>query len=827
MRGIQCFIPKFCILLGISLFSQLHHEAKAETNYYGFQSGFQFKDSSGAVDAYSYGSSLYYDSVNKLVYVTGSTYWSYWDRAEQSESNAGRATYLDKPDCFLGVLKVPRSASDMRLIFADRFGKSDLPESCSALTVMDTSIHRDGRTSEIITAGHTEENGFLTSLRPLGSPRSKMYGFLLNINLDFTVDESGKVTQAQRQSNGGMLINNEITQYPVAITSNPNENEIYLLSLSSSFNNLNEYSRQSSKPDLSAAGGMEEPDYGKNFNVIINKIHSKSSNELEYQESEIDLYAGKTEEGGVEITLKSESSFLFSLNYHDKISSTARMLNNERQVPPFLRVSDLAYITDANKVVENDVLIFAGTTNGYGEAFGFNAEHSAPIQSNHHGFITKLSPIGKILASTPIHQEGYQVTIKGVCHGEHNKVHDLYVVGETTAHLDHSMEKHYLSVNVDGRPSKHAFLTKISFHTFEIIWSRQIGSVNGNDVIGYGCAVSKADEMVYMAGTVLNNDSLNILNKDYNESYDNIRAKSSGGDDVFVANFDSSDGKTKFVRQFGTSEHDSLARGNGIVVDENGNAIILGNTKGSMMRWRGDGALAADGDPYDVFITFMSKDTGDTKIISEISESSGGDYDDDAYGNQEVGRSDVMYFSELVAIVVASTIILATMMYIGYHGFFADRGSHIGSEKMLDYVKDFDDVDVTLHIRHSATGGIHGIYSPKKRGKGIVRESLRSRQAESTNRLKNEIRTQNDHEQYSADDFDFADNRSSQNQRLFQPPPQAFSNLHSTPEFDGELSSHSTNNRGRFGLGKRRQVDSAQFSEVTDDKDWDLDLEYM
>jgi hypothetical protein len=712
--GLKSCIPK--VITGLLI---LQHECikVVESNTFAFQSGFQFHESSGAVDGDSYGSSIDYDRENKLLYVTGSTYWSFWDRSGQTIEDASKANYLEKSDCFLGVIHVSPSTHKMETVFADRFGKSDIPEACSAVSFMKGSSRTK---SELFTVGHTDERGFLTSLRPFGSPKSTMYGFMLNLKFDVTLDKNNHVSKVRKTSDGGKLYNDEITQYPVAVTKSPDasKKEIFVVSLTSTFDNQNSHVRPYAKPDLSASGGMDEPEYGKNFNVMVEKIVPMSDSEIEYEEAEIDSYPGfsKKEDDGVEIKFKSEWSKMFSVNNPDFVSTT-RMLNEDtgeqlRTFSPYVRVSDIKYIQSSAANGNNDALIIAGTTNGYGVGFGMETSDDNQLPFN-HGFVTKLSTNGDVLKSIPIHVSGKWVSIKGICYDKHNdhenfNYENLYVVGETNGRLDKNMNTQDVTSDSSGITSKHAFLTKISVTTLEVLWTRQIGSVNGNDVFGYSCAVSKVDDIVYMAGTVENGDSLNILHRDRNDSDDRVRIEPSGGNDVFVVNFQSS-GKMNFARQFGTSEHDSIAKGNSIVIGEGGDAIILGNTKGSMFRWRGQGALSDDGFPYDVFITSISKDTGDTRVISEESRTSVNE--DDTYFDDILDDHDLFGF-EIVAIAMSSTIFFITLLYMGYN--ILKTGINDRNEKIVSFLNDFKDDEVNIRVRESATGGIHGIYSPHK-----------------------------------------------------------------------------------------------------------------
>ena len=179
------------------------------------------------------------------------------------------------------------------------------------------------------------------------------------------------------------------------------------------------------------------------------------------------------------------------------------------------------------------------------------------------------------------------------------------------------------------------------------------------------------------------------------------------------------------MRQFGTSQDDSIAEGDSIVIDESsGDAIILGNSNGSMMRYCGDGAISVNGSPSDAFIMLVLKENGDSRIISEISKSSSGsgtnknnDDEDDFFWGGEPDEDVSIYGFEIVAIIVAAIIVFSTILKLGFQAIEGNLGNRNleNSDKILDYVKKFQDEDLMLHVRHSATGGFHGIYSPNSK----------------------------------------------------------------------------------------------------------------
>ena len=275
----------------------------------------------------------------------------------------------------------------------------------------------------------------------------------------------GDIQSVSRDHDGGILLNAMKTQYPVAMAVNPNPNdddeeEIFVLSLGSNFDNKNDYAAvngydNSYRPNLT---GVDYPQYGMKFSLVLQKIGKRGTDEIQYEQSEIDLFANS--EGGsgngdgddsseIGITLKSNWGQVYSLDDHT-FSSQSRMLkehehehvneahNGARNLDSvdnaniddftiensFLRVADLKYIPASNSANDNDnnndVLILAGTTNGFGQAFGRtetgDGTHDCKVIRKTHGFVTKLTVDGEVVKSTPIHvNHGESVSIKGIC----------------------------------------------------------------------------------------------------------------------------------------------------------------------------------------------------------------------------------------------------------------------------------------------------------------------------------------------------------------------------------------------------------------------------
>lgn len=673
---------------------------------YGFQSGgFNSDNLDSAVDtSNSFASALHFDPDKRLAYITGATYWSYWDRIKHTDKEAMNLAELNESDCFLAVLKAPQQGqgkdTDMDLLYTRRFGKSSVDETCSSLSV----VPSNGKV-RVVTAGHTYAGGLLTTLRSLGSPLSKVYGFLLSLDLNIN---SGSSVSGRIE--GASLSNNHAVQYPIAVTANPNPTDsgdngaVYTVSLTSAFHTKNGIDDGSleTRPDNTAAGGIDDPVYGNHYSAFIQKLVPKTQAELDFELTEAQLYGKNAEEAGLRDTLRAE--------WTELLSPTIFLDNFSRDHQ--LHISDLKYVPRIVGSKRDDLLVLTGSTSGYGDAFGADSDEDIDLDDDDiilfkKGFVTTFDTNGVVKASTTIAVEDEaDVIVRGFCFdqiGEKDSIRSIYVVGETMGLLDESYDK-YLSKDKDGAISKHAFLVKLDADTLDLVWARQMGGFSGKDVIAYGCAVSPKDEVVYMAGTVAGGDKIKV---------ETGSTESSGGDDIFVASYSSS-GERRFVNQAGSSKDDWLAKGNGIVTDKEGNAILLGNTKGSMMRWRGDqdeSLTSIHGLSTDVFVLSVGKSNGNIKTVSEFlgkpkpKVESSSDQDDEVY--QLLGTGTAV-------MVVGATFAMFMSLYVGYTVVMKKTIDERANGRAMQYLDDFHDPNYNLQIRDSAYGGIHAVYDDKE-----------------------------------------------------------------------------------------------------------------
>jgi len=635
-----------------------------------------------------------FDTRNSLLYITGATYSKFW----------GDATDSDASDCFLAVLKVPAhdklKEEKMDMLYLKRFGKGGHHEACSSIAFHPSPIVNSDMV-RVITLGHTQEGGLLTSLRGLGSSKSTVYGFLLCHQLELTRSR-GVVKKVEGKVEGGRLVDERAVQYPVAITldpipSNVVDDNLYFAALASTTGKKTNTDILT-QTDQTIGGGLINPEYGMDFDVFIGNLKHKTKKEIEYSDAQIQLYGGKNNEGGVKETIKGAWSEYFSPYFPPAYNETEYYDYDDGYYYPFndVQVSDLVYVPQTNNGVRTDSTILVGTVVGYGKAFGGDGFGVQGFSTD--GYITKISTTdGSVEAFARLKSlfDG-DTRIKGVCIGPDSSEEFFYVVGQTNGQLDIDMTEQDFSYRLDGMVGSQAFISKFSVSRLDHYWTKQIGSNDGQDVIGYGCAVPKGGGVVYMAGTIENDGTIKApFGMDVDESF--------GGDDIFVMSHDTENGGHIFAKQFGTSKDDSIAKGSGIACDEDGNALLLGNSKGSMMRWRGD-----EEGPSEIFIVSISKDTGNMRQTSEMLRGNLPQNKPQAPKNER-GRS----YSVQISLTIILSILLAYMLFAKKGRIHRNREESKTATMVTNYLDDFSSDKVDVHLRHSATGGIHGIYTTK------------------------------------------------------------------------------------------------------------------
>jgi hypothetical protein len=255
-------------------------------------------------------------------------------------------------------------------------------------------------------------------------------------------------------------------------------------------------------------------------------------------------------------------------------------------------VSDVAGI-----LALSDVIVLAGSTNGYGEGFGIDGSPGTDMD----GFVTKLFKSSGDLYGTSQATSGspnsYRIEtdgeefVHGICAAPGDDEF-VYVTGTTTGELSGATGNFET-----GNPKTYAFLMKLQLSDMQPVWTVQISAdapsgVDSSPVIGISCAVSENGNRVYFAGNVEKGGFI---------PDESGLGRSAGGQDVFIAKVKAQDGIIDYVHQFGSPGDDALAPRGGLVLTEEGHIVVVGNTDGALYRARDAGELSVD-----VFVALIS-----------------------------------------------------------------------------------------------------------------------------------------------------------------------------------------------------------------------------
>ena len=233
----------------------------------------------------------------------------------------------------------------------------------------------------------------------------------------------------------------------------------------------------------------------------------------------------------------------------------------------------------AGLVLLGDVMLVAGSTNATGSGLGVSDG-----RADMDGFVTKLNradgsefgqsndTAGEELSAIRINtQTNATDYVYGICQdlsGESG--HDyVYVVGSTNGHFQH------FNISNDVKATQ-AFILRIEVATLKVLNALQLGTVdNVGSVTGLACGTTASGNHVYLAGNVQDG------------AIDGPNEPVAGGkSDVFVARIDVAEFTLQWARQIGGPEHEVLAPRGGLIVSPSGKAILVGNTQGSLYRYR-------------------------------------------------------------------------------------------------------------------------------------------------------------------------------------------------------------------------------------------------
>jgi hypothetical protein len=166
---------------------------------------------------------------------------------------------------------------------------------------------------------------------------------------------------------------------------------------------------------------------------------------------------------------------------------------------------------------------------------------------------------------------------------------------DIVVHLSNHIDDDFIYITgwTQTAATRQAFLRKIEVSTLRTKWTVEMEATG--PTAGVACIVHDAD--IWWGGSVEDGKIL-TQSTDLDEY---------GGKDIFIAKIQD-DGVVNFVHQFGSREDDELTA---MTVDPDGNAILAGDTYGSMFRSR-DSTESANSD---VFVMTVSRSDGSMPSI--------------------------------------------------------------------------------------------------------------------------------------------------------------------------------------------------------------------
>jgi hypothetical protein len=266
---------------------------------------------------------------------------------------------------------------------------------------------------------------------------------------------------------------------------------------------------------------------------------------------------------------------------------------------------------------------------------------------------------------------------------------------------DPEADDHFFVVGATASKTKdsnmiNAFVAKINLSDLSPEWVNEIDVLHasGDDskhaaAIALGCDVVPGSDLIYIAGTVENGARL-----DYAD------IESAGRDDIFVAQLSTAKGQIVWMSQIGSNGDDRLARGGGVKADENGDAVVFGDTDGDFFRWNPERNR-------DLFVLVVDMKTGVYQTPLE-----GTPFPVDTSAPHEWFGDIIEEHKNSVLMAVAVSVAALILLLICYCR-RRKRRKLADNQKgsIFAYLQKFDVEDIDL--RKSPPGGWHGTYLNK------------------------------------------------------------------------------------------------------------------
>eukprot|EP00980_Cylindrotheca_fusiformis_P024148 scaffold11571_cov122-Cylindrotheca_fusiformis.AAC.11 len=433
---------------------------------------------------------------------------------------------------------------------------------------------------------------------------------------------------------GGAIADDEPVQYPAVVVSNGQT--MYVASMWSSDEKVTaDYEKSSEEQPNFTSGGIEK--FGSDFGVVLEEFNSKRKYKA--------VGNGSVQESYVR-------------GWREELE-TVKM--------PSVFVSGLI-------AVQDDLVVVGSTTAG-GDGPDMDGIMAKVKKSNGNLDNDSEKTIGYFTSVSRADD-----WIMNACEDTDSDQH-FYIVGGTASRTPDSN-----TIN--------AFAAKINVQTLAPEWVRELSVLHASGdiskraaAIGLGCDVIPDTKKMYIAGTVENGAHLD---------YEGL--SSAGGDDIFVAKLSSHNGEPDWINQVGSNGEDRLARGGGVKADENGNAVLYGDTNGDFFRWNPERI-------HDIFVMLVDKNTGYTQQPFK-----GAPFSVDTSAPREwFGKVEEKESATWVIVGVCLAIAALAIIFLRRRR--QRKRSETQKSSIFAYLQKFDVEDVDL--RKSPPGGWHGTYLNK------------------------------------------------------------------------------------------------------------------
>jgi len=434
-----------------------------------------------------------------------------------------------QPSCMVTKVSVDKKRGFSGWAGADGsvIGQSIVMEICNSI-----ALHGY---DEVVVVGNADKG---SDLQRNNAKNHRMAGFALALD-KVDLDEADVTGLIREQADFNI-------EYPIEILSDGDD--MYIISLTSVDNQVSpEYTKMHSFDEkdlveLYAPNWINMRSHGKSFYMTVTKVTLK--------EQKVDGVSVD------KIAFNMEWTKDFPVNEEDGIG-----------IP---RV----YLGGAILKKSYGYLAVSGSTRGMGKGYG------AATGSDEDGFVALIDTDSGELSDS-INKDNVRVGtaeddfVLGMCH-DPNDDSSFYVVGGTMGRL-----KKAENITETNPGSTHAFILKLNAGNLSTIWAVQIGARHNDDGENTKSTAAKAFDCVVRGDSVYFGG---IVDADAGVVFNNIARNSRGGDDVWLSSARVDNGQLNWVTQFGSSKNDHMAPRGGLIMKNDGNLMVFGDTTGEFFR---------------------------------------------------------------------------------------------------------------------------------------------------------------------------------------------------------------------------------------------------